>query len=58
MPDFFKEIEVSGEIFADFQELVASYSGALAFLQTQHQSAVRMVVSSANTQLKKNIYPK
>ncbi|HBE34341.1 MAG TPA: cyclase, partial [Cyanobacteria bacterium UBA11368] len=27
------------ETFQSFQELVARYSGALAFLQTQHQSA-------------------
>jgi len=31
-----------------FQELVARYSGALAFLQTQHQSAAAMLVQSQN----------
>lgn len=45
-------LEVSEEFYQDFQELVARYSGALAFLQTQHQSAVGMLVSSENNYLK------
>ncbi|QIZ69555.1 acyl-CoA dehydrogenase [Oxynema aestuarii] len=35
-----------------FKEMVARYSGALAFLQTQHQSASAMLASSKNRGLK------
>ena len=38
--------------FRQFQELVSRYSGALAFLQTQHQSAAAMLATSTNTGLK------
>lgn len=43
--------EASEETFGDFQELLARYSGALAFLQTQHQSAGGMLVASNNIEL-------
>jgi kynurenine formamidase/alkylation response protein AidB-like acyl-CoA dehydrogenase len=43
--------EVSEQVFSSFQELVARYSGALAFLQTQHQSAAAMLVASSNSHL-------
>lgn len=49
--------EVSEEIFQDFQELVARHSGALAFLQTQHQSASAMLVQSQNELLKQKYLP-
>lgn len=49
--------EVSEETFHTFQELVARYSGALAFLQTQHQSAVAMLVQSQNSSLKQEYLP-
>ena len=45
------------KIFSDFQELVASYSGALAFLQTQHHSAVGMISASENYQLQEKYLP-
>ena len=48
---------IGEEIFSDFQELVASYSGALAFLQTQHHSAVGMISASENYQLQKKYLP-
>ncbi|MEO0376125.1 MAG: acyl-CoA dehydrogenase family protein [Cyanobacteria bacterium P01_A01_bin.17] len=38
--------------FLQFQELVSRYSGALAFLQTQHQSAAAMLAASQNELLK------
>ena len=38
--------QVSKQTFHTFQELVARYSGALAFLQTQHQSAATMIFQS------------
>jgi len=44
--------------FFNFQELAAKASGALAFLQTQHQSAAAMLVKSENTDLKKAYLPR
>ena len=49
--------QVSAEDFAQFQELIARYSGALAFLQTQHQSAGGMLMQSSNTQLQEAYLP-
>ena len=43
--------QASAENFAQFQELIARYSGALVFLQTQHQSAAGMLMQSSNTEL-------
>ncbi|MGI8503668.1 MAG: cyclase family protein [Hassallia sp.] len=40
--------QVSEATFGDFQELIARYSGALAFVQTQHQSAAAMLIASNN----------
>jgi len=48
---------VSDATFANFQELVARYSGALAFLQTQHQSAAGMLVQSSNFALQQTYLP-
>ncbi|MBW4577000.1 MAG: acyl-CoA/acyl-ACP dehydrogenase [Aphanothece sp. CMT-3BRIN-NPC111] len=48
---------VSEETFFSFQEMVARYSGALAFLQTQHQSAAGMLVQSHNDTLKRQYLP-
>jgi len=44
--------------FRDFQEAVARYSGALAFLQTQHQSAVSLLAKSDNEALKAEYLPR
>ncbi len=44
--------QLSEATFGDFQELIARYSGTLAFVQTQHQSAVAMLVNSDNSALK------
>jgi alkylation response protein AidB-like acyl-CoA dehydrogenase len=41
-----------------FQELIARYSGALAFLQTQHQGVVGMIASSGNQRLKDEYLPR
>jgi len=43
--------QLSEETFGDFQELIARYSGALAFVQTQHQSAAAMLIASTNSEL-------
>lgn len=43
--------------YGNFQELVARYSGALAFLQTQHQSACGMLVAGDNSTLQQEYLP-
>lgn len=43
--------------FRQFQEQVSRYSGALAFLQTQHQSAASLIAQSANTDLQAQYLP-
>ena len=48
---------VSEETNSAFQELIARYSGALAFLQTQHQSAAAMLAQSSNISLKEKYLP-
>ncbi len=50
--------EVSEKTFACFQELVARYSGALAFLQTQHQSAAGILLTSHNISLQEEYLPR
>jgi alkylation response protein AidB-like acyl-CoA dehydrogenase len=45
------------ETFRSFQEAIARYSGALAFLQTQHQSAASMLANSPNETLKQEYLP-
>ncbi len=49
--------EMPEPLFRDFQEEVARASGALAFLQTQHQSAVAMLARSDNADLKARMLP-
>ncbi|MBL8059135.1 MAG: acyl-CoA/acyl-ACP dehydrogenase [Chthonomonas sp.] len=44
--------------FRAFQEEVARASGALAFLQTQHQSAVGLIAKGNNEKLKQEMLPK
>ncbi|HZH98235.1 MAG TPA: acyl-CoA dehydrogenase family protein [Fimbriimonadaceae bacterium] len=44
--------------FRQFQESVARYSGSLAFLQTQHQSAGSMIARSENSDLKSAYLPR
>lgn len=48
LPSRWGGMDFSQEMFQSFQELVARYSGALALLQTQHQSAAAMLVQSEN----------
>lgn len=45
-------------MFREFQENVARYSGSLAFLQTQHQTAGNMIAKCENEKLKVNTLPK
>lgn len=49
--------EVSEEIYRRFQQLVCRYSGALAFLQAQHQSAADLLTNSENVFLKRQYLP-
>ncbi len=50
--------EVSDSTFCQFQEMLARYSGALAFLQAQHQSAGNLLMRSENESLKAQYLPK
>lgn len=50
--------EITEDQFRIFQQEVARTSGALAFLQTQHQSAVSMISKSENEALKSEYLPK
>ncbi|MGD1901611.1 MAG: acyl-CoA dehydrogenase family protein [Geitlerinemataceae cyanobacterium] len=47
----------SPRTFRQFQMQIARYSGALAFLQTQHQSGAAFVVNSENETLKREYLP-
>ena len=49
--------EVNGFDYGNFQQLVARYSGALAFLQTQHQSAAGILVAGNNPKLQQKYLP-
>lgn len=49
--------ELDEASFRLFQEEVARVSGSLAFLQTQHQSAVSMIAKSDNDELKSRLLP-
>ncbi|HEY9635983.1 MAG TPA: acyl-CoA dehydrogenase family protein [Coleofasciculaceae cyanobacterium] len=48
---------VTEETYRHFQQLVPRYSGALAFLQTQHQSAADLLANSDNEALKRQYLP-
>ncbi len=43
--------------FRQFQECISRYSGALAFLQTQHQSAAALLAQSPNAELQRQYLP-
>jgi alkylation response protein AidB-like acyl-CoA dehydrogenase len=49
--------EIDPPSFYQFQEQLARFSGALAFLQTQHQSAGMALVKSQNESLKQSYLP-
>ena len=49
--------QVSETTYHHFQQLVTRYSGALAFLQTQHQSAAGFFSNSDNEPLKQQYLP-
>jgi alkylation response protein AidB-like acyl-CoA dehydrogenase len=57
VPSQWGGLEVSKQTFHAFEELVARHSGALAFLQTQHQSAAAMLIQSENEFVKREYLP-
>ncbi|MGB3534050.1 MAG: acyl-CoA dehydrogenase family protein [Microcoleaceae cyanobacterium] len=57
IPSAWGGLSVNARTFSQFQELIARYSGALAFLQTQHQSASAMLSQSSNTALQQAYLP-
>lgn len=56
-PEEFGGPAMSESDFRRFQEEIARYSGALAFLQTQHQSAVSLINKQGGDSLKKAYLP-
>lgn len=56
-PEMYGGPSLPEEEFRLFQETCARASGALAFLQTQHQSAVGMIARSSNEALKQEYLP-
>jgi alkylation response protein AidB-like acyl-CoA dehydrogenase len=57
IPQHWGGLAVNSATFSQFQELIARYSGTLAFLQTQHQSASAMLSQSSNTALQQAYLP-
>lgn len=57
IPQHWQGSGVNELTFRASQELVARYSGALAFLQTQHQSAAARLARSSNEALKQEYLP-
>jgi alkylation response protein AidB-like acyl-CoA dehydrogenase len=56
-PEKYGGPELSDAGVRHFQEEIARYSGALAFLQTQHQGVVGMIASSQNLKLREEYLP-
>ena len=52
IPKSWGGIELDTETFYLFQQLLSQHSGALAFLQLQHQGAIRDIINSKNEELK------
>lgn len=57
VPKIYNGAELENHLFHSFQEQVARFSGALAFLQTQHQSAGALLSKSNNEALKQAYLP-
>ncbi len=56
-PERWHGLGLSSLDYQQFQRTVARYSGALAFLQTQHQSAASLLLSSGNEALQQRYLP-
>jgi alkylation response protein AidB-like acyl-CoA dehydrogenase len=57
VPPPWNDCSINESSFRQFQELVARHSGALAFLQTQHQSAGAILAQSQNFALQQAYLP-
>jgi len=57
VPESWGGAPVTEEAYSYFQQLVSRYSGALAFLQTQHQGAAQLLLNSENEALKQQYLP-
>ncbi|MFB8792179.1 MAG: acyl-CoA dehydrogenase family protein [Potamolinea sp.] len=57
VPKVWGGAEFSSETYRYFQQIVPQYSGALAFLQTQHQSAGEFITNGENESLKQQYLP-
>jgi len=58
LPEEWGVWNATAETYGLFQELIARYSGALAFLQTQHQTAAALLLQSENEALKQMYLPR
>lgn len=58
VPQTYNGADLKNHLFHSFQEQVARFSGALAFLQTQHQSAGAILSKSNNENLKQAYLPR
>lgn len=57
MPESLGGQNLTAQAYQGFQATLAQYSGALAFLQTQHQSAASLLLTSENDALKAAYLP-
>ncbi|MEB3340061.1 acyl-CoA dehydrogenase family protein [Okeania sp.] len=57
IPQKWGGLELARQDYFNYQLLLARYSGALSFLQTQHQSAAAILASSENYQLQEEYLP-
>lgn len=57
IPKIWSGADISERTYRRFQQLIPRYSGALAFLQTQHQSAAEFISHSPNKSLQQKYLP-
>ncbi|ELR96792.1 acyl-CoA dehydrogenase family protein [Gloeocapsa sp. PCC 73106] len=57
VPTLWGGLDLDEKSFYQWQMLLARYSGALAFLQTQHQSAALQIATSQNSELQAEYLP-
>lgn len=56
-PEEFGGPAMTESAFRQFQQMASRYSGTLAFLMTQHQTAVSLIAKSGNHELKERTLP-
>jgi len=57
IPKTWSGVDITEITYRRFQQLIPRYSGALAFLQTQHQSAAEFITHSPNQSLQQQYLP-